>query len=52
MALVQLPQGITFQENSENNTFGQLFDSNIVTNISPTSTRPPLARNSYKKLPN
>lgn len=48
-ASMQLQQGVTFQENSGNKTFGQLFDSNIVTNISPTSTRPPLARNSYKK---
>jgi len=52
MASMQLLQGITFQENSGNKTFGQLFDSNIVTNISPTSTWPPLARYSYKKLPN
>jgi len=52
MESMELLQGFTFQENSENMIFGQPFDSNLIKNIPSASIMPPLAKPSFWRTPN
>jgi hypothetical protein len=45
-------QGFTFQGNSENMIFGQLFDSNLIKNIPSAGTMSPLAKPSFGRTTN